>query len=101
MEVTVALDARCAVIPDGSVRLGIRRKPQINRTQVPTGQRMKRRVPNIRPAFELLRWRPSRTLDEIILEMVPLLPGTENGRRKLAAQGAERSPMVCAVQRGC
>ena len=67
----------------------------------PSFDDMKRRVPDITRAFELLHWRPSRTLDEIILEMAPLLADTANEWRKLAAEGVVRSPMLCTVQRGC
>jgi len=40
---------------------------------------MKRRVPDISRALALLQWRPQRTLDEIILELVgwPLQPAQE------------------------
>lgn len=51
---------------------------------------MKRRVPDLRRASELLGWGPSRTLDEIILEMAESLSSTVTGRGHLdlAAQTA-------------
>jgi UDP-glucose 4-epimerase len=45
---------------------------------------MKRRVPDISRAKELLGWKPSKTLDEIILEMDEALAVAGDGRRQLA-----------------
>ena len=44
---------------------------------------MKRRVPDISRASELLGWRPTRTLDGIILEMAEASAAAANGQREL------------------
>jgi UDP-glucose 4-epimerase len=44
---------------------------------------MKRRVPDISRAGELLGWRPTRTLDDIILEMAQASPVVANGQSEL------------------
>ena len=44
---------------------------------------MKRRVPDISRACELLGWRPTRTLDDIILEMAEASTAVANGQREL------------------
>jgi len=46
---------------------------------------MKRRVPDITRASELLGWSPSRTLDDIILEMAEVPAVTADGRHQLLA----------------
>jgi UDP-glucose 4-epimerase len=49
---------------------------------------MRRRVPDITRAKQLLRWEPSRTLDEIILEMAEGVASAAQGQRQCLVQMA-------------
>jgi nucleoside-diphosphate-sugar epimerase len=59
---------------------------------------MKRRVPDISRASELLHWTPSRTLDEIILEMTSCLTEPSHARRNAADLALQNSGSLYAVQ---
>jgi UDP-glucose 4-epimerase len=60
---------------------------------------MRRRVPDVSRAAELLQWSPSRTLDEIIQEMKTVLAEASDARKPRAAANADDvSALRFAVQ---